>query len=205
MESGWNILLIEDNFDDRLVLREKLQNEVPAWAAPVFRIAEAETLAEGLQAIESQPFDVVLLDLRLPDSVGLESYKLVSRKAPGTPVIILTEMRDSSKGLEAVRQGAQDYLIKSEVKPALLLRSIRYAMQREAHLQEKQEIIEQLQETLRDIKQLQGLVPICSRCKKVRTDGGYWKLVEDYLEQHPDIRLLHGLCPECAAKQYDNE
>ena len=60
----------------------------------------------------------------------------------------------------------------------------------------------ELRKALSEVKTLQGLIPICAGCKKVRDDKGYWERIESYLGRHSDLRISHGLCPECARKYY---
>lgn len=68
--------------------------------------------------------------------------------------------------------------------------------------QEREELISRLEKALEDIKHLSGIVPICSHCKSIRDDKGYWNRVESYLALHPDAGLSHGICPDCARKHY---
>lgn len=63
--------------------------------------------------------------------------------------------------------------------------------------QEREQLIKKLEESLREIKTLSGMLPICASCKKIRDDKGYWNSVEDYIRQHSDASFTHGLCPEC--------
>ena len=69
---------------------------------------------------------------------------------------------------------------------------------------EKAHVIEKLKQTLSKVKQLSGLLPICSSCKKVRDDKGYWNKIESYVRKHSDAEFSHGLCPECSDKIYGN-
>ena len=68
--------------------------------------------------------------------------------------------------------------------------------------EEKKQVIEELQEALREIKTLQGIIPVCMHCKKVRDDGGYWTRLEDYLRKNSEIQISHGLCPDCLHEHY---
>lgn len=68
--------------------------------------------------------------------------------------------------------------------------------------QEVKELISKLQKSLEEIKTLKGIVPICSNCKKIRDDKGYWEQVEAYVSRHTEARFSHGICPECAKKLY---
>jgi PAS domain S-box-containing protein len=74
--------------------------------------------------------------------------------------------------------------------------------ERKRHLIEREKMITQLRSALDNVKTLNGLLPICSHCKKIRNDTGYWTQVEDYISQHSEIEFTHGLCPDCAHKLY---
>ena len=121
-----NVLVIEDNPGDaRLVaayLGERLGDRC--------EVRRATTLAEGLSALRQSAADVVLLDLGLPDSQGLDGYRELSRRSPATPVVILTDQDDDADALDALRMGAEDYLTKQSVDAAGLVRALRHAVQR---------------------------------------------------------------------------
>ncbi len=68
--------------------------------------------------------------------------------------------------------------------------------------EEREKLVQELQKALDNIKALSGLLPICSGCKKIRDDDGYWNQIDDYISQHADIDFSHGICPDCAAKFY---
>ncbi len=70
---------------------------------------------------------------------------------------------------------------------------------------EKEDVIAELKEALEDIDFLGGLLPICSKCKKIRDDKGYWNKLEQYFEANSDIAFTHGLCPDCRKELYENE
>lgn len=118
------LLLIEDDDDDALIVEDLL-----AEAAMDVRLVRSSTLEEGLQQLPGS-IDCVLLDLRLPDTVGLEGLERVRAAGPGIAVIVLTGLDDERTGLAAVDSGAQDYLVKGRVDGSLLARAIRYAMGR---------------------------------------------------------------------------
>jgi PAS domain S-box-containing protein len=126
-----NILLIEDNPGDARLIQEMLKE----WPASQFHLTHVKQLAAGLQQLDSDMFDVLLLDLGLPDSQGLETLAQVKTQAPNFPVIILTGLDDTSLGLQAVKAGAQDYLVKGQFDQGLLVRPIHYAIERH-HLQQ---------------------------------------------------------------------
>jgi Flp pilus assembly CpaE family ATPase len=119
-------LLIEDNPGDARLIREMLADV----KIPSFDIKRAERLSAGLECLAEGGIDVVLLDLSLPDSHGLETFASVHAEAPEVPIIVLTGLADTELGVKAVREGAQDYLVKGELNGALLVRSVRYGIER---------------------------------------------------------------------------
>lgn len=122
-----HILLVEDNPSDALLLRETL-GEV---SNPRFEITHVETIQAGASLLKDGNFDVVLLDLHLPDCSGLEGIDRLNASSSRFPIIVLTGMTDDeSLGIDAVRKGAQDFIVKSRLTPQLLASSIRYAMDR---------------------------------------------------------------------------
>jgi signal transduction histidine kinase len=123
------VALIEDNPDDAAVVRRHLgpRGDIPFR----FNLHEAESLAAGLELLRSTPCQVLLLDLFLSDSRGLETYQRVSGAQPEIPVVLLTALPDEGIALEALRRGAQDYLMKGPAMSGpLLQRSLRYAVER---------------------------------------------------------------------------
>ena len=122
------VLLIEDDPDDALLLREALGEA--AESSLKFYLECHETLGGGLERLAQGGIDIVLLDLSLPDSHGLETFTKAYAHSPYTPIIVLTGLDDKTLGLEALWQGAQDYLVKGRVDNKMLLRVIRYAIER---------------------------------------------------------------------------
>jgi two-component system, cell cycle response regulator len=121
-----SILLIEDNPGDARLLRLALQDVTSI----VFHVAHASTLQEGMQLLSDAPPDVVLLDLSLPDSHGLETVIALHEYAPEMPVIVLTGNTDDALAVRALQEGAQDYLVKGQFDGGLISRAIRYAIER---------------------------------------------------------------------------
>ena len=119
------ILVVEDNPGDARLIAEALRGVSDSTQAEY-----ADCLDEALNLLASRPFDVVLLDLSLPDSYGLETVKRVCSAAPHVPIVVLTAIAEDEMALSAVRLGAQDYVIKGRFDQSLLLRSIRYARER---------------------------------------------------------------------------
>jgi signal transduction histidine kinase len=120
------ILLVEDSPSDADLLCEGLQQD----NARLFEVTVVTHLASALDQLESRPFDAVLLDLSLPDSYGLQTLVRLHQAVPRVPIVVLTGLNDEATAIEAARQGAEDYLVKGQTGPPLLVRSIRYAIER---------------------------------------------------------------------------
>jgi anti-anti-sigma factor len=123
---SFNVLLIEDSPSYVLLLRSMLA-EVKGDA---FEFACVESLAEGRQKLAGGGVDVVLLDLTLPDSRGLDTFANIRAAAGGIPIVVLTSLDDETIALKALQDGASDYLVKSEVNGNWVARSLRYAIER---------------------------------------------------------------------------
>ncbi|MBI4497865.1 MAG: PAS domain S-box protein [Chloroflexi bacterium] len=122
-----NVLLIEDNPGDARLIREMLAEVCPSHC----RLEHADRLATGLALLAQAHYDAVLLDLGLPDSQGLDALARVQAQAPDLPLVVLTgSYLDEDLALRAVQEGAQDYLVKGEVEGHVLVRALRYAIER---------------------------------------------------------------------------
>ncbi|MBD2356621.1 response regulator [Tolypothrix sp. FACHB-123] len=121
------VLLVEDNPGDILLLQEFLQDVTPT----VVELKPVEQLDEALNFLLQETFDVMLLDLSLPDSQGLETFIKAHNRVKSIPIIVLTGMADENLALRAMQEGAQDYLVKGQVTGDLLVRSMRYAIERQ--------------------------------------------------------------------------
>jgi len=187
------ILIVEDSalVVESVTLAFQLQ-----WAD-----VELVSTAEGKKAIdlvESESPDLVLLDVGLPD---IDGYKVLEaiREFSDIPVIMLTardETMDKVKGLEL---GADDYVTKpfdhGELRARVQVGARVVGLQRTLA-----ERVHELEEAMNSVKTLQGLLPICCYCKKIRDDGNYWHRVESYIAGHANVRFSHGICPECSQK-----
>lgn len=130
--SSVKVLLVEDSPTDALIIGEALI-DVTEFA---HSLTHVDSLSDALGRAEQARFDVVLLDLGLPDSNGIETFRRFRHVAPDTPVLVLTGLADISVGLVAIQEGAQDYLLKREIQASLLSRAVRYAIERHRALAE---------------------------------------------------------------------
>ena len=124
-DKSLRLLLIEDNPGDAALLEDML-----AGSPLQTELCHATHLKDGLEKAQQQHFDAVLLDLSLPDSYGIETIQRANVVVGHLPVLVLTGLDDAEAGIEAVRLGAQDYLVKGEVDTSLLVKSIMYAIER---------------------------------------------------------------------------
>lgn len=317
------ILLIEDDAGDADFLSELMQS----YGQAEFRTQWERTLQTGLNALGERKFDLVLLDLGLPDCQGLETLQRIRNTAPATPIVVLTGFDDETAAVDAVKIGAQDYIVKTDLNERALIRAIRYALERDRlkkelersetsfrnivettlegiwiisetgitifvndqmcrmmgyspeqmlgrdftdfmddewsvqareklqqrrqgiaeryefkfrrkdgapfwsfissnplfdldgnivsvlgmmtditerkrEEEEREKLIQDLQEALKQVKTLSGLLPICSNCRNIRDDAGYWKSLESYVADHSDAQFSHSVCPDCLKKLY---
>lgn len=120
------ILLVEDHRPSALIVKELFENSPHKQ----YQLTWVQNLEQTLEHLNHQVVDVIILDLGLPDSDGLDTFFDVMEKAPGTPIVIFTAIEDKNLALRAIRQGAQDYLIKNEFQIPLFYRAIQYAIER---------------------------------------------------------------------------
>jgi diguanylate cyclase (GGDEF)-like protein/PAS domain S-box-containing protein len=122
------LLLVEDNPGDARLLREML---IEAGAHKT-ELTQAENMSEAEKLLAERLFDIVLIDLGLPDAQGLEAVRRARAAAPRLPLVVLTGLDDESLAAQALQEGAQDYLIKGQIETRGLLRALRYAIERKA-------------------------------------------------------------------------
>ena len=125
MNDSLRVLLVEDNPHDARFVRAMLSE-----VRPTPSLVHDTHLEEGIRRLQAGGFDCVLLDLSLPDGSGIQALRAVLAAAPRVPVVVLTGLADSDVATAAMRQGAQDYLVKGEFDARLLERALRYAVQR---------------------------------------------------------------------------
>lgn len=121
------ILLIEDDLAEARLIKEILQN----FDLNRFVLTHVQRLQTGLNRLKQEQFDLILLDLTLPDSQGLSSVELLVQNFSHLPIVVLTNTNDNQLAIEAVRQGAQDFLVKRKINIEVLVRSIQYAIERQ--------------------------------------------------------------------------
>lgn len=158
---------------------------------------------DGRQAVElvrALHPDAVLMDIAMPEMDGLAAAASIQAECP-TPVVILSAHEGMEDVSLATAAGVGAFLVKPP-RAADLERAITVAMARHADLLELRRVNGELGQALAEVKTLKGFLPICSGCKKIRDDQGYWSTVETYVMNHTDALFTHGLCPTCVEVYY---
>jgi len=190
------ILIAEDD----LVSRRVLQKNIEMWGHEVL------VAKDGLEAwkmfIENK-LQMVISDWMMPQMDGLTLCRKIraANKSDYVYIILLTAKGRKEDIIEGMNAGADDYVTKPFDREELYVR-IKAGERIVSLEQQLAKQIQELQEALAHVKRLQGLVPICASCKKIRDDKGYWSEVESYIQEHSDAVFSHSLCPECAKKLY---
>lgn len=185
------VLLVEDDSGDAFFVQEILseQKERPV------EIIWMQNIGSALERLGGGDIDAILLDLSLPDGSGLDTFFRVHSYAPSIPIVVLTGLDDSEAAFKTVSEGAQDYIVKGDFDGRLLARTIGFAI-------ERQKLIIKLKEARTQINDLAKLIPICSNCKKIRQDSGYWQAIESFITEQSGAMVSHGICPDCLRLLY---
>jgi AmiR/NasT family two-component response regulator len=177
-------------------------------------VAEAVTGLEALSLAYRVHPDLIIMDINMPEMDGIESCHRIQTETP-CPIVILTAHETSALIARATDAGVGAYLIKppnvGELERAIAVavgrfRDLQELRRLNAALQagnaERDALIKELQGALQRVKMLSGMLPICSSCKKIRNDKGYWQQVEEFIARYSDARFSHGICPDCAERMY---
>jgi phosphoserine phosphatase RsbU/P len=186
------ILIADDDAVSRLVLRTHLTR----WGHEVVVVVNGLEAWEALQKADAPR--VAILDWMMPAMEGPEVCRLLRKLTTDiTPyVILLTARQGAEQVVKGIAAGADDYLTKPYHREELRVRvevGVRM-VELQLRLADK---VEQLEKALAQVKGLEGILPICSYCKKVRDDQDYWQNVESYVATHSEAEFSHGICPSC--------
>ena len=190
--------------DDDVVTRRLLESTLKSWG---YETCSATDDAEALRILEEVPRPgIALLDWVMPERDGPEICRIIRARPQTAPVyvILLTGLGGRANIIQGLQAGADDYVTKPFDRDELRARLEvgRRIVELQRSLAER---IQQLEEALARVNQLQGLLPICSYCKKIRNDGNYWQQLECYLTDHSEAKFSHGICPECMEKVMKQE
>ncbi|GAB6095624.1 hypothetical protein JCM14469_18760 [Desulfatiferula olefinivorans] len=194
------ILIAEDDFTSRGMLTAVLKK---AGHEVVETMNGAEAWAE-LQKPDAPK--LIILDWMMPEMDGLEVLRHVRTLGDEHPpyILMLTSKGEKADIIAGLNAGADDYLAKpfdlGELRARVEVGRRMVEMQEQLAVQ-----FRELRQALDHIKTLQGIVPICCFCKKIRDDKGYWDQVEVYVSKHSNAEFSHGICPDCMEKHYPDE
>ena len=182
--------------EDDAVSRSILETLLRTWGYEVTTTLDGEAAWRVLQ--EPGAPSLAILDIMMPGIDGLELCRRLRRASSSVPpyIILLTANHGAREIVKGIEAGADDYLTKPYDRDELRVR-----VQVGARIVELQtnlaERVEQLELALGHVTQLQGILPICSYCKKIRNDRDYWQNVESYVTDHSHAEFSHGICPSC--------
>ena len=182
--------------DDEPFFRRLLQ---AALAPEGYELLEVGDGAEALRALHgAAPPPLAILDWVMPGMSGVDVCRKVREGALRTqPYLILVTSQDRPADIVAgLEAGADDYVIKPFDPPELRAR-VQVGARVVTLQQTLADRVQALEDALGRVKQLQGLLPICAYCKKVRDDKNYWHQVESYVARHSEAEFSHGICPDC--------
>jgi DNA-binding response OmpR family regulator len=205
-----SILIIDDSPDQQALLRSILGKAGHGDVVSADSAKSASAVLNPDGDAPAQQIDLILMDVLMPEQNGVETCRQIKSCAhlQDIPIIMVTANNDLSNLKEAFAAGAMDYISKpvnsiellARVSSALTLKSeMDRRKNRELELRRSNE---ELQQALREVKVLRGLIPICASCKKIRNDGGFWQQLEEYLGEHSEAEFSHGLCQPCIKKLY---
>ena len=194
MDKRYRILAVDDEYINTQVIKSLLREE--------YDVLTALNGQEAIDQVKRYMPDLILLDVMMPDMSGFEVCKIIKDDAQSAdiPIIFLTALDTHDGQLEGLELGAIDYLTKP-IKFQLLKLRVRNHI---AMIEQRDQLLrknEELEGALARVKQLEGIIPICMYCKKIRDDQQSWQQLEAYITNHSEARFSHGMCPQCAEEQ----
>ena len=197
-----NVLVVDDQ-PVNLSLVAKILQDLP------IRIIKAESGKEAVEIASKEKLALILMDVQMPGMDGFQTADAIKKldKAEKTPIIFITavgsDIDNIHRGYEA---GGVDYIVKP-VTPFVLQSKVQIFLDMDEKYEEIDNMLLSLEEknktfkdTLDNIRQNSGVIPICSWCRKIRNEDGEWELIESYIKHISDSDVTHGVCPHCATK-----
>ena len=209
--NGMKILIVDDNERMRLLLSRYLDG------FGYGEILTAESANQAFKALTPDPevpasggVDLILMDINMPGLDGIEACRRIKGDMGfnDVPVIMVTNEDDTEHLKQAFEAGAMDYVkkpfnrleLRVRVESALKLKYALDAQKRVNQLLEEKNLA--LIDAMENVKILQGLLPVCASCKKIRDVSGDWDSMESYISEHSEAEFTHGICPDCEQNLY---
>ena len=164
----------------------------------------ADSGKTAMEAVRTIVPDLILMDVVMPDAEGPELCRRIKDDPNfrGIYVLLTSGARvESEEQAEGLDSGADGYIARPLSNRELLARMDSLVRILRAE-RERDQLITELKKAISEIKRLSGLLPICSHCKKIRDDKGYWSQIESYIRDHSDAEFSHSICPDCAKIHY---
>lgn len=195
MNKHFKILVVDDELINLQLLTSTLKSE--------YTVLAAQNGDEAIALLNEHDIDLILLDVMMAELNGFELCTIIKadERFADIPVIFLTALDTTEGALQGLEIGAIDYLAKPFNIGLLKLRVRNHiALKHQRDLLELQKI--ELETALSGVKQLEGIIPICMYCKKIRDDQQSWQQLETYISEHSEALFSHGICPHCLEEQY---
>ena len=195
-ENRGTILIVDDNPDNLRLLSGLLSEHH-------YTVRLAQNGKRALATSRKEAPDLVLLDIMMPEMDGFEVCRQLreDERTAHIPIIFISALDETTDKVKAFSQGGVDYISKPFQAEEVLARIKTHLSLSLLQLQLEKKNSE-LQKALDEIKILQGILPICASCKKIRNDDGTWEHIECYIMDHSEAEFTHGYCEECAQKLY---
>ena len=199
------VLVVDDDPVDIAIVRRYLE-ETSEWNIEIIALENPD---RALEELDRQKVDVAFLDHFMGNTTGIDILGKIQAAGISTPIIMLTGTGDEELAVRAIKLGAADYLVKGSMSADSLKRAIINAVEKgnlRGQIEEQNQLLEEkvreLETALDHVKQLQGIIPICTFCKQIRDDSSFWSSVEEYISEHSEAEFSHSICPECMKKEY---
>jgi CheY-like chemotaxis protein len=199
-----SILVVDDSLATRSVLQMILEG------AGYQEILLVESAHEAFQClgltnsnVPAGDIELVLMDIKMPDMDGVEACRRIKADSryQDLPIVMVTAMTESGYLQSAFAAGAVDYVTKPIERLELLTR-MRSTVKLKHEMDRRKARERELEQALKEIKVLRGILPICARCKRIRDENGQWYSVESYIKGHTEADFSHLICPECLDRHF---
>jgi len=201
MDKRFRILAVDDEPINLQLITGHLKSD--------YEILTALSGYDAIDLLDKHEIDLILLDVMMPGMNGFEVCSVIKKdeRLADIPVIFITAMDSQDAQLQGLELGGIDYLAKPINFPLLKMRVRNHITLKERNdlVKEQRDLLtqknEQLEAALAQIKRLEGIIPICSYCKKIRDDKNSWQQLEKYISEHSEALFSHGMCPDCVEVQ----
>jgi len=202
-----SILVVDDSLATRSVLQMILED------AGYQKILLVESAHEAFQCLglahsiapagDIGDIEVVLMDIKMPDMDGVEACRRIKADSryQDLPIVMVTALTEAGYLQSAFAAGAADYVTKPIERLELLTR-MRSTVKLKHEMDRRKARERELEQALKEIKVLRGILPICARCKRIRDENGQWFSVESYIKGHTEADFSHLICPECLDRHF---